>query len=79
MTQSAPQPMKGGKGATVLGPRNLELDRQNPDLLLPPETDHGNMPNLKFPFALAHNRLEPGGWAREVTQRELPVATTLAG
>ena len=79
MTDSMPQPMKGGRGATVLGPRNLELDRQNPDLLHPPETDHSNMPNLKFPFALAHNRVEPGGWAREVTQRELPVATTLAG
>ena len=26
-----------------------------------------------------HNRLEPGGWAREVTRRELPIATTLAG
>jgi oxalate decarboxylase len=79
MTEPVPQPVKGEKGATILGPRNVELDRQNLDLLHPPETDHGNMPNLKFPFALAHNRLEPGGWAREVTQRELPVATTLAG
>ena len=79
MAEPVPQPVKGERGATVLGPRNVELDRQNPDLLHPPETDHGNMPNLKFPFALAHNRLEPGGWAREVTQRELPVATTLAG
>jgi oxalate decarboxylase len=79
MTEPAPEPIKGGKGATVLGPRNVELDRRNLDLLNPPETDHGNMPNLKFPFALAHNRVEKGGWAREVTQRELPVATTLAG
>ncbi|HJS88136.1 MAG TPA: oxalate decarboxylase family bicupin [Acetobacteraceae bacterium] len=79
MTEPVPQPVKGEKGATVLGPRNVALDRQNPDLLLPPETDHGNMPNLKFPFALAHNRVEEGGWAREVTRRELPIATTLAG
>ncbi len=79
MADPTPQPVQGDKGATVLGPRNVELDRQNPDLLRPPETDHGNMPNLKFPFALAHNRVEHGGWAREVTQRELPVATTLAG
>src|SRR5581483_9743058 len=42
-------------------------------------TDHGTVPNLKFSFATAHTRIEPGGWAREVTARELPIATTLAG
>jgi oxalate decarboxylase len=34
---------------------------------------------LKFSFSLAHNRLEAGGWAREVTARELPISTTIAG
>ena len=28
---------------------------------------------------MAHNRLQDGGWARQVTQRELPVSTQLAG
>ena len=37
------------------------------------------MPNLKFCFAAARNRLLSGGWAREITERELPIATTLAG
>lgn len=60
-------------------PRNPELDRRNPDLLAPPETDHGIMPNLKFSFSQAHTRHEDGGWAREVTRRELPIAATLAG
>src|ERR687886_381059 len=45
----------------------------------PPPTDAGSVPNLRFSFADAHRRVEDGGWAREVTQRELPVATTLAG
>ncbi|MBL3614403.1 oxalate decarboxylase, partial [Bacillus sp. RHFS18] len=36
-----PQPIRGDKGATVTIPRNLERDRQNPDMLTPPETDHG--------------------------------------
>jgi oxalate decarboxylase len=45
----------------------------------PPETDAGTVPNLRFSFADAHNRRERGGWAREVTRRELPVATELAG
>jgi oxalate decarboxylase len=74
-----PQPMIGGLGATDPGPRNVLLDLQNPSLLTPPRTDRGTIPNLKFSFSNAHNRLEEGGWAREVTARELPIATTLAG
>jgi hypothetical protein len=34
---------------------------------------------MRFPFSLAHTRIEEGGWTREVTRRELPIATTLAG
>jgi oxalate decarboxylase len=77
---SLPQPIRqGGDGATDPGPRNVDRDRQNPDLLVPPATDSGTVPNLRFSFADAHNRLSGGGWAREVTERELPIATTLAG
>jgi oxalate decarboxylase len=64
---------------SILGPRNAPLEHENPDHLAPPGTDHGTIPNLKFSFAAAHNRLQQGGWAREVTVRELPVATQLAG
>jgi hypothetical protein len=53
--------------------------RQNPDLLTSPDTDYGSIPNLKFSFSLAHNRLLEGGWAREVTIRELPAAISMAG
>ena len=74
-----PQPIRGEEGGPDIGPRNVELDRQNPDLLVSPPTDSGTVPNLKFSFSMAHNRLSQGGWAREVTQRELPIATTLAG
>jgi oxalate decarboxylase len=45
----------------------------------PPATDAGSVPNLRFSFSDAHRRLEEGGWTREVTERELPIATTLAG
>ena len=74
-----PQPIRGDRGATILGPRNLPVERENPDLLCSPSTDAGTIPNLKFPFAAARNRVAPGGWAREVTMRELPIATALAG
>ncbi|WP_428488228.1 oxalate decarboxylase family bicupin [Rhodopila sp.] len=76
---SDPQPIRGDKGADDPGPRDVLRDRENKDVLAPPETDRGTIPNLKFSFADSHNRLEPGGWARQVTERELPVATTLAG
>jgi oxalate decarboxylase len=73
------EPIRGNDGASILGPRNEPVERENPDLLSPPLTDSGTVPNLKFSFAAAHNRLLPGGWAREVTVRELPIATELAG
>jgi len=73
------EPIRGSKGATDPGPRNVLIDSQNPDILLPPETDNGSIPNLKFSFGMAHNRLEDGGWAREVTVRELPIAKSMAG
>src|SRR4051812_23968346 len=78
-TSEVPQPMTDGVGATDPGPRNILLDLQNPDLLTPPRTDAGTIPNMKFSFSNAHNRLCEGGWAREVTARELPVSITMAG
>ncbi|MCO8243595.1 oxalate decarboxylase family bicupin [Haladaptatus sp. AB643] len=78
-TDGEPQPIQADRGASILGPRNVPLERENPDLLASPDTDAGTIPNLKFPFAEARNRLTTGGWAREVTKRELPVATDLAG
>jgi oxalate decarboxylase len=74
-----PEPRRGDRGGTEDGPRDLIRERENPDLLVPPITDSGTMPNLRFSFADAHMRLETGGWTREVTQRELPIATTLSG
>ncbi|ASS72615.1 oxalate decarboxylase family bicupin [Bacillus atrophaeus] len=76
--KNIPQPIRGEKGATVKIPRNIERDRQNPDMLVPPETDHGTVENLKFSFSDTHNRLEKGGYAREVTVRELPVSDNIA-
>ena len=71
---TVPQPERPGHGGTEPGPRNLERDRQNQDLLVPPSTDHGTLPNLRFSFSDAHMRLETGGWSRQVTARELGVS-----
>src|ERR1700736_782546 len=78
-SEPVPQPKRPGEGGTDPGPRNLARDRQNPDLLVPPSTDHGTLPNLRFSFSDAHMRLEPGGWTRQVTERELGVSKDIAG
>src|SRR6266849_2766889 len=77
--ESVPQPQRPGHGGTDPGPRNLARDRQNPDLLVPPATDHGTLPNLRFSFSDSHVRQESGGWTRQVTQRELGVSKDIAG
>src|SRR4029453_14385794 len=77
--EPVPQPQRPGHGGTDPGPRNVARDRQDPDLLVPPSTDHGTLPNLRFSFADAHMRLETGGWTRQVTSRELGVSKEIAG
>lgn len=75
-----PQPIRSdGAGTVDEGPRNIMRDLQNPDLLVPPNTDNGLLPNLRFSFSDTSMKLNFGGWSREVTVRELPIATTLAG
>jgi oxalate decarboxylase len=76
---SIPQPQRPGFGGTDPGPRNLMRDRQNPDILVPPSTDQGTVPNLRFSFSDAHVRLTPGGWTRQVTVREFGVSKSIAG
>jgi oxalate decarboxylase len=78
-SEPIPQPERLRTGGTDPGPRNMMRDRQNPDLLNPPSTDHGTLPNLRFSFSDAHMRQESGGWTRQVTQRELGISTTIAG
>lgn len=68
-----------GKGWIDHGPRNHSRDQENPDILVPPETDHGTMNNLRFSYSDAHQRLEEGGWTREITNRELPISQDVAG
>jgi oxalate decarboxylase len=70
--------MRDNQGASILGPTNPAREAQDPDLLVQPRTDHGTLPSLRWSFADSHNRLEEGGWARQTTIRELPIATEIA-
>jgi len=74
-----PLPFRNGDGATMLGPRNKQREQQNPDLIRPPSTDHGTMPNFRWSFADSHIRIEEGGWTRQTTVRELPASKEIAG
>ncbi|KAI0359940.1 Bicupin, oxalate decarboxylase/oxidase [Trametes cingulata] len=78
-TNIIPEPIRGSLGANILGPQNIEIDRQNADLLAPPTTDSGSVQNAKWPFGLSHNRLQTGGWARQQNQDVMPIANSMAG
>lgn len=76
-----PQPIRvqDSTGGTDPGPRDVLRDIENPDMFVPPVTDNGGTPNLKFSFSDTHMKMLEGGWTRQITQNELPIATTLAG
>jgi len=75
-----PEAIKGNPhSSNDPGPENKALASQFPSSEMPPSTDHGDMPNFWFPFANATKRVQDGGWARQVTKNELPVAKSLAG
>ncbi|MGA8430570.1 MAG: cupin domain-containing protein [Candidatus Sulfotelmatobacter sp.] len=61
------------------GPKNAALDAENPNSVWSPETDSGTVKPFKYSFSLARKRIESGGWTRQVTARELPISTTIAG
>lgn len=73
------EPIRGEEGASILGPRNPSREAESPDRIAPPPTDGGTVPNLKWSFTDSAMRIEDGGWARQTTIRELPVATQIAG
>src|SRR5580693_2949598 len=77
--EQKPYPTKSDRSASAPGPGNPPLDDQNPDSFLPPSTDAGGVQTFKYPFGIAHKRMQEGGWSREVTVRELAVSKSIAG
>lgn len=73
------EPFHKKEGVSVLGPSNPSREIESQDRVLPPSTDRGTLPNLKWSFCDSHNRVSEGGWARQTTVRELPSAKSLAG
>jgi oxalate decarboxylase len=73
-----PEPVRGNKGAPILGPRNPDREAQSPDRLRPPPTDSGTLPTLRWSFADSHLKMREGGWSRQTTRREIPASKDLA-
>lgn len=59
--------------------KNIPLINEKPDMINPPTTDSGTLPNLRFAFDDAHIRKSTGGWTRQITKRELAISNTIAG
>jgi oxalate decarboxylase len=78
--EKVPQPSRApGIGGTDPHPGGVARELQNPDLVNPPSTDSGTVPNLRFSFADSHVRQSSGGWTRQVTVRELGISKSIAG
>lgn len=80
---AAPQPQRpiphNAPNETDPGAQNRPLAAQNPDSEWAPPTDSGTVKPFKYSFSLSHKRVESGGWTRQVTVRELPISTAIAG
>lgn len=82
-----PDGERGGQNAAEVspqsasnpGPQNPIGSALAPSSELPPSTDRGDVPNFWFPFSRAHKRLQEGGWARQITSKDLPISTTISG
>src|ERR1700686_2686723 len=61
------------------GQENKPLLDENPNSNTPPPTDHGDVGPIWYSFDLTKRRIQEGGWTHQVTQRELPSSTDLAG
>jgi oxalate decarboxylase len=73
-----PQPVRGDKGAPIIGPSNPSRQAQSPDRINPPATDSGTLPTLRWSFTDSHIKMREGGWSRQTTIREIPSSTDLA-
>ena len=61
------------------GPQNPALANNIPSFLNQPPTDVGEMPMFWNSFNIAAKRIQGGGWARQVTQEDFQISSTISG
>src|ERR1700761_2616229 len=67
------------KSNSDIGPENGGLKDISENGFVPPATDHGEAPEFWNSFSVAHRRIQPGGWTRQVTVDSFPVSKDIAG
>jgi oxalate decarboxylase len=67
------------KALTTPGPQYPNLAGNEPAFLNPPATDVNGMPQYWASFNLAPKRIQNGGWARQITQDDFNISTTISG
>jgi oxalate decarboxylase len=67
------------KSMTDPGPENKGLSAISQNGFLPPPTDHGETAEFWNSFSVAHRRVQPGGWTRQVTVEDFPISKDIAG
>jgi len=61
------------------GPQSEAIGSQFPSAQFPPATDVGGMPMDWASFNNAPKRVQNGGWARQVTQKDFAISDTITG
>jgi oxalate decarboxylase len=67
------------KSMTDPGPENGSLKDISQNGFLPPPTDQGEAPEFWNSFAIAHRRVQPGGWTRQIAVEDFPISKDIAG
>jgi len=67
------------KALTDPGPQDPSLAGTEPSFLNPPATDVNGMPQFWSSFNLSPKRIQNGGWARQITQDDFKISTTISG
>ena len=70
---------KNPASLTDPGPQTPAIRDQLQSAFTPPPTDVGSLPQIWASFNTAPRRIQNGGWARQVTQADFPISTTIAG
>ena len=78
-TREGTRQAEGDHSSSNPGQENKPLLNENPNSNTPPPTDSGDVGPIWYSFDLAHKRIQEGGWTHQVTQRELPSSTDIAG
>jgi oxalate decarboxylase len=61
------------------GPQDPGIANNEPWFLSPPATDVNGMPQFWSSFNLSPKRIQNGGWARQITEDDFKISTTIAG